>query len=172
MNVILCGMPGSGKSYYGKLAAKKLNKNFIDTDELIVSSYFKLTSQQMSCREITLKEGEKYFRCLESQVITELNDVQDSIISLGGGSICNPDNVRILKNLGWIIYLKVDAQIILGRLMSKKFLPSYLSKEDVQGSFDKLLKERLPLYEKNCHYILDVSKEDVLETMSGIVKEL
>jgi shikimate kinase len=163
MNIILCGMPGSGKSYFGALAAQQLNRIFIDTDELVMSAYFKLKHQQLTCREITLKEGEPFFRQLESKVLKELELVRHSIIALGGGTLCTPENIQVVKNLGRVIYLKVPPKTLLERLTSKKTLPSYLDQADIEGSFNALLKQRLPIFEQNCHHCVDVGSENVLE---------
>lgn len=166
MNVILCGMPGSGKSYFGALAAQKLNRNFIDTDDLVMSEYYKLNRLQATCREITLKDGETYFRNLESNVLKGLESIHHSIVAIGGGALCTPENVPILRNLGWMIYLKVSPEVLLKRLINKNPLPSYLDKADIGRSFNALLKQRLPLYEQNCHCCVDVNSENVLEVIS------
>ena len=160
MNIILSGMPGSGKSYFGELAAKKMNRMFIDTDVLLMKRYFQLKNIQATCREIALKEGEPFFRDLETQFVKELESANNSIIAIGGGTLASSANAQILRNLGIVIYLKVPPETLFDRFSAK---PSIFRKPDVQGSFEALLKQRIPLYEKTCHYCIDVSSENVLE---------
>lgn len=166
MNIILCGIPGSGKSYFGAIAAQTLNRPFIDTDDLVMSEYFKICHLQATCREIVLKEGNFFFCSLENNVLKGLKSIHNSIIAIGGGALCMPENIPILRNLGWMIYLKASPQVLLKRLMHKNPLPSYIDQTDVEGSFDALLTHRLPLYEQNCHCCVDVNSENVLERIS------
>lgn len=163
MNIILCGMPGCGKSHYGRLAAQQLKRHFIDTDHLVEHEYFKRHQIHATCREIALKHGSAYFHELEHEIINSLLGTKKSMIAIGGGALCDPKNVHILKNLGMVLYIKTPKKILLERLMKKDQLPSYLQKDDIEGSFDQLLNKRLPLYEQNCQYIIDGSSDHVLE---------
>lgn len=171
MNIILCGMPGSGKSHFGKIAARNLNRSFIDTDLLVMAEYEILKHHRATCREITLKEGEPYFRDLENQVLKGLVSARGSIIALGGGTLCRPENIQILKEMGCIIYLKASPQALLERLMRKEVLPSYLDSANVEGSFERLLQQRLPLYEQNCEQMIDTESENVLEVITKVAKK-
>jgi shikimate kinase len=163
MNIILCGMPGSGKSYFGKMAAKRLNRAFIDTDELVVAEYSLRYPLTRTCREIALKEGITFFRELESEVVKQLRTLRGGIIATGGGILCTPRNIETLKSLGTVIYLKVSPVILLERLSSRKELPSYIDEQDVEGSFNKLLNERVCLYETHADLTINVSSDDVVE---------
>lgn len=166
MNIILCGMPGCGKSYLGKMVASELKQVFVDTDELIMSEYSSRQDTRLTCREISLKEGEPYFRRLEHQVILGLKDIQNSVIAIGGGALCTPENIPILKELGWMIYLKESPEVLLTRLMRKDPLPSYVDPNDIEGSFNRLLNQRLPLYEQHCHTSVDMDSEDIFEVLN------
>jgi shikimate kinase len=169
MNVILCGMPGSGKSHYGKIAAEKLGLNFIDTDELVMAEYFKSHGHHATCREIALREGEHYFRSLESEIIKGLKHSKKSIIAIGGGALNLQENITILKEIGWLLYLKTSPKVLLERLMQKPSLPSYLDKDAIEKSFTTLLEQRLPIYEKNCHRSIDTASENVVELIKNHV---
>ena len=166
MNIILCGMPGSGKSLFGQLVATQLNRLFIDTDDLIKEEYFSRNNQRATCREISLNEGDVYFRSLESIILQKLSGTKNAIIATGGGSLSTPENISVLKELGCLIYLYVPADVILKRLINKESLPSYLNINDIEGSFNTLLRQRLPLYEKHSHYIIDTTTEDVIEMVT------
>lgn len=167
MNIVLCGMPSSGKSYFGALAARHLHREFIDIDQLLMDEYFKATHRRATCREITLLEGSAYFQSLECAAVKGLKGTRAAIIATGGNTLNLPENVAMLRDLGWMLYLKVPPDTLLKRLKSKQDVPSYLDAGDIEGSFNALLKRRLPLYEKSCHRCIDVSSEDVMEIISA-----
>jgi shikimate kinase len=171
MNIILCGMPGSGKTYFGKIIASTLGLHFIDTDELLMQEYFKSHHQHATCREITLKEGEPFFRSLESKVIREM-DAKKAIVAIGGGAFGSQENLKHLKKIGRLVYLKTAPETLLERLMKKNPLPSYLDKDNIGTSFTALLEKRVPLFEKHSQYTIDTSSEDVVEAIKNIIKEM
>ena len=86
-NIILIGMPGSGKSTVGRILSEKLSRPFIDTDEEITKHFGKNPS------EIITEDGEAYFRELEMQVVSEVSRESGKIISTGGG-VCERDGNR------------------------------------------------------------------------------
>ena len=98
-NLVLIGMPGCGKSTIGKKLAALLNKEFIDTDSLIV--------EKAGCpiTEIFKQQGEKKFRDIESLVIKETAALQGKIIATGGGAVLRKENVDILKENGIIVFI-------------------------------------------------------------------
>lgn len=158
MNIILCGLPMSGKTTIGKILANKLNWSFIDTDRLIENAYTNKTGKQYSCRQIYLEESEKIFRSLEKQQIAALKGSNKSIISTGGGSILDPDNIEIFQLIGFLIYIKVDINVLWKRMQSLQCgIPAYLhSKTTVHGNkmipnpektFHTIAETRAPLYE-------------------------
>ena len=100
LNIVLTGMPGSGKSTVGKRIAKQLGRTFIDTDEEIVKT------AGIPIPEIFEKYGEVYFRDLESRVIRELSTtVTGAVIATGGGAILRDENIKNLKFNGHIFFL-------------------------------------------------------------------
>ncbi len=159
-------MPSAGKSHFGALLAKQLDRVFIDTDLLIIQEYFNQTHSRVTCRQIVLQEGDLFFRLLENKVIQGLENIRNAVIAVGGGAICHFENRRILKGLGWVIYLRVSSSSLLDRIVSKNSIPSYLDQDDLQGSFEILLKKRIPLYEEMADYCLDVDRENILEVLS------
>jgi shikimate kinase len=147
VNIVLCGLPKSGKTSIGRMLADQLRWNFIDTDRLIERAYPK-----GSCREIFLKEGEPFFRRLEKEQIRSLKGSSQSVIALGGGSLNDPENRKTVKAFGDLIYLKVQPEIIWERMRE---LPAYLSS---QKAFYDLAKERMPTYEKAAHFIMETDQ--------------
>ena len=171
MKIILCGMPCSGKSIIGKAVANKLGHIFIDTDELISSAYFKLNGLHATCREIYLKEGEVYFRDLESQVLTRLERDKNSVLATGGGILCRQENIQVLKNLGLMFYLKIPSVILYKRLINKPHLSSILDEGDIEESFKRMLEQRIPIYEKYCDFAVDAAAANVLDVVIKYASE-
>lgn len=165
MNIIICGLPACGKTTTGKLLAELLHWNFIDTDALIEGVYAQRTGQEWSCRQICRIEGEKYFRTLEKEVIASLGMLQKTVISIGGGSLVDPDNLEILKNLGLLLYLKMDPELIWGRLCLKG-IPAYI---DSKSSFDLHVQKRVPLYEQHASAWVDVQEMTPKQIVSTIL---
>ena len=131
-NLVLIGMSGGGKSTIGSLAAEKLGKAFVDTDEEIIKQI------GMPIANYFAKEGEAAFRDIETKVIHTLSAQNNIVISTGGGIIKNPLNVEYLKRNGHIIWLKRDADLLESG-NGRPLAPD-------QTAVRKLYQERLPLY--------------------------
>lgn len=130
-NVVLTGMPGSGKSTVGR----HLNIEgfeFIDTDEEI--------EKRCGCsiKELIKEKGEAYFRALETEVIREVSSVGCRIISTGGGAVLKEENVRALKRNGKLYFLNAD----LSRLQATDSRPL----SDTQEKLARLYAERMSIY--------------------------
>ena len=98
-NIVLTGMPGSGKTTIGKLLAGELYKRYVDTDDLITER----EGRQIS--DIFAKDGEEYFRGIESGVIEDISADNGLVIATGGGAILKESNIRALKSNGTIIFI-------------------------------------------------------------------
>ncbi|MBQ8387520.1 MAG: AAA family ATPase [Clostridia bacterium] len=107
-NIVLTGMPGSGKSTVGRRLAKRLGRPFIDTDELIVKSAGKPIT------EIFAELGEVGFRDLETRAVREAaNGHTGAVIATGGGAILRDCNVRALKRSGRVYFLNRSVEALL-----------------------------------------------------------
>ena len=130
-NIVLTGMPGSGKSTVGKLISID-GYEFIDTDAEI--------EKQCGCtiKELIATKGEVYFRDIESDVIFEVSEKNGCIISTGGGAILREENVRALKRNGKIFF--IDANLERLRVTEDRPLSNTLDK------LAKLYDERIDIY--------------------------
>lgn len=130
-NIVLTGMPGSGKSTIGKLLNVE-HFTFVDTDTEI--------QNQCGCsiKELIQTKGEEYFRNLESKVIKEISAKNCKIISTGGGAILREENVTNLKKNGKIFYINAN----LSRLCATQDRPL----SDTKEKLAKLYEERIQTY--------------------------
>ena len=108
-NVILIGMPGSGKSTCGVVAAKLMLKNFFDTDLLIQNI------EGASLQDIIDNKGNDYFQEAEEKAILSL-DIQGTVIATGGSVVYSQKAMEHLKSLGKIIFLNIDYEHMLSRI--------------------------------------------------------
>ena len=105
-NIVLTGMPGSGKSTVGRVLARQLDRELVDTDTELI----RLAKKPIP--EIFAQRGERGFRDLESQVIQEVSRRTGLVIATGGGAILREENVRRLRQNGRIYFLDRPAEDI------------------------------------------------------------
>ena len=138
-NIVLTGMPGSGKSTVGKLLELE-GFSFIDTDEEIE------TQCGCSIRDLIEEKGEPYFRDLETAVIREVSSNSCRIISTGGGAILREENVRCLKRNGKLYFLNAE----LSRLQATDSRPL----SDTEEKLKQLYAKRMPIYQKSADVVV------------------
>lgn len=139
-NIVLVGMPSSGKSTVGKLISEMLGKPFYDTDELIVEK------TGISIPEIFEKYGEAEFRKIENETILEISAKTGAVISTGGGAILNSSNVNGLKRNGTTVFLDRE----LSKLLPSDDRPLAKSTQDIETLYFK----RHPLYTEAADIII------------------
>lgn len=140
-NIVLCGMPSSGKTTLGKLVAEKLGLDYVDTDAAIVS----LEGREIT--EIFKTEGEEYFRQTESRVVEEVSKLSGMVISLGGGAVLRKENVESLRQNGLIFF--IDRNLELLTPTADRPLSSNID------ALKTLYAERKPLYESVSDYTIE-----------------
>lgn len=153
-NIILFGFKSVGKTSFGQYLAKRLQRPFLDTDQMLEVKY------GLSCRELCLQKGEKYFRALEKELIHSLQ-VENSVIALGGGAVLDADNVTFLQQKGVFFYLEGDAKRLKQRIFSGS-CPSFISDEN---AFIEVYDRRVKIYETIEAYKILMSEESAWEAI-------
>ncbi len=163
---------GAGKTTIGKKLAKVLDIGFIDLDKFIESKYHK------TIPDIFAEYGEEQFRKLENSALKEVSEIEDVIISTGGGAPCFYDNMELMNKTGLTIYIRATPEELTSRLRASKTIrPIVASKKD--GDLVTFISEHLS--ERELSYIrADIlfdteflaSKEDIDITVDRMVKEI
>ncbi|UKI52524.1 MAG: shikimate dehydrogenase [Clostridium sp.] len=156
-NIVLCGMPSSGKTTVGKEIAKVFGKNFIDTDDVVVEK------RKESISDIFEKYGEGEFRKEERLAIEELSKENGLVIATGGGAVLDENNVRALKRNGVILFLDRS----LENLVATADRP--LSKD--KGKLKNLFEKRYDVYKSCADAVISADGEiaDVVEKIKGVL---
>jgi len=164
-NLILLGFMGAGKSVVGQRLAQRLGYRFLDTDKRIEAKAEKSISQ------IFAEYGELHFRRLERELVGKLTEINNAVIATGGGMAVDPDNLRRLKTLGRLVYLRAAAETILPRILNGHHRPLlFPTHPDRQLQKIKgLLIQREPYYNQADH-IIDTSNLSVPETVGEVLK--
>ncbi len=154
MNIVLIGYRGAGKTTIGKQLAGRMGMEFIDTDDSIVQRSGK------SIREIFAEGGETLFRDLESAVIDDLVETDNTVIAAGGGVVLRKTNIEKLQANGRIVWLQAPAEVLWKRLQSDTRTPANRPDLTSTGGLEeilRLLQVRAPLYSTAADVALDVT---------------
>lgn len=138
-DIVLIGMPGSGKSTVGHLLAQKIDQPFYDVDKMIVKDYDGTLS------DMILDKGEAYFRHQEALICRSLLQHYTGVVALGGGSILNLQTRQMLKT-HTVIYLEASLNHLMDRLEGDDSRP-FLAGEDKRAALGRLYRERVDLYQ-------------------------
>ena len=155
-NIVLTGMPGSGKSTVGKLLAQKCGLKFVDTDEIFEKD------NGISPSKCIKEQGESAFRALEKDAVAQAALKGGRVIATGGGVVLDPENIELLALNGTMVYLhrKLSELATGGRPLSK-------GKENLKAMYYL----RLPIYLSNADLSVAV-KDGVAKTVDEVIAGL
>ena len=164
--ILLIGMPGSGKTTIGRGLAKSLGISFCDLDEELVNQ------EGISIREIFARQGEESFRELETTILMTALKGEPRVIATGGGVIMRQSNRLAMKEGHLVIYLEASVELLYARLEGEIDRPLLLG-EDKKGQIESLLAQRAAIYLKTADLILKVdglSEETAVDRLCQMVK--
>lgn len=153
-NIVLVGMPGCGKSTVGKALASRLSRPFFDADEEIVKRAGK------TIPEIFKTDGETGFRCLETEVLSDLCRQSGAVIATGGGAVTVPENHDILRQNSLVVFINRDVAVLPtnGRPLSQ------------QNDLGAMFAKRLPMYRAVCDFEVDGNGD--IKTVTDRIEEV
>lgn len=157
-NIVLVGMPGSGKSTIGVVLAKVLGYEFLDTDLLIQ----KREGRKLS--KIIAQDGIERFLAIENDVLKGLK-VNGHVIATGGSAIYGKEGMEHLKEIGKVLYLKVGYHELCDRLGNLTARGVVL--KEGQSFFD-LYEERVPMYEAYADIVIDEKHKYIRQIVDEI----
>lgn len=148
-NVVLIGMPGSGKSTLGIVLAKIMTKDFIDAD-IVIQNQCDKTLQKIidAC-------GPEGFIEVENEILSKI-DAENSVIATGGSAVYSDEAMKHLAEIGTVVYLKISYDQLVNRLSDLQERGVVL-KGGIGMSLKELYDERLPLYEQYAGITVDVN---------------
>lgn len=163
-NIVLTGFMGTGKTVVSKIISKKLGYKLIDIDSIIEKE------QNMTITDIFKHFGETKFREIESDVIKRISDIENAVISTGGGAVLKEENLNNLKKRGIIFCLSATPETILKRTINNNTRP-LLQVENPLEKIKELLNIRRPFYEK-ADFIIDTENRSPFEIADEIIKKI
>jgi shikimate kinase len=165
-SIVLIGMMGAGKSTVGAVLQRRTGIPCIDLDDVMEEK------AGASIADIFTQKGESGFRDLESKILTDVPTSLRAIIVTGGGIVQRPENQAKLRQLGTIVWLDADPEILFARATENRLRPLLASAEDPKKTFVELLLNRRPIYQQLAHVRIDTSGLTQVETADTTLREV
>ncbi len=166
-DIVLIGMMGCGKTTVGRALSIDLERPMLDMDTLIEEQIGK------TIPEIFKEEGEAHFRSLETALLRYLvvdspRKAEGCILSTGGGVPLRDENRELMRRLGFVVWLRVDAEVLYERTSRSNHRPLLSQPGCARTRLVTLCEQRYPIYEQTAHYILDTSQMDIHDVLLDI----
>ena len=166
--ILLLGYMGAGKTTIGRALAKRLNLAFYDLDWYISSR------RRKTIAEIFKENGQEGFRIIERNLLHEVAEFEDVVISCGGGTPCFFDNMDYMNQQGTTIYLKASPDYVCHYLLESKNsrpLLEGMTADEMKAFINEHMSQREPYYTK-AKITIDVTSEDGWKTEDEIIDSL
>lgn len=158
-NIVLIGMPGSGKTSVGRLLAEMLDMAFVDTDALVERE------QGMTVPELFERFGEPAFRDMESRAAQTAAAMEGAVIATGGGMVLRPENMQALSRTGVVFFRDRAVEDIAGQDMTGRPLVG----TDTDRLY-KLYEQRIGLYRQYADHVISDTQtpQQAAEKIAGL----
>ena len=166
MNIYLVGFMGSGKSTVGRILARRLGRDFVETDdEIEIRSGMKIS-------ELFSRHGEEYFRTKEKETLEAVSKIHNLVVSCGGGVVIDKENRKLLESTGVVICLEADVESIYERVKHSGQRP-LLNVESPKEKIQELLIQRQRFYReaRYCVNTVNLTPTQVAENILEILKD-
>lgn len=165
-NIVLIGFMGCGKSSVGRWMADNLGMMLIDTDEYIEKE------NKRTINDIFAKEGEQFFRDLETDLLKRMIDQKcNCVISCGGGMAVREENREYMKKIGPVVYLRTSKETLLKRLKGDDKRP-LLKGGDMSAKIDELMSKRGQIYLDAADVIVDTDDKKLEQIYNEIENKI
>ncbi len=167
-NYVLTGYMGCGKSTVGKALAEARSMAFLDTDAMIEEA------EDCSIREIFEEQGEEAFRDMETEMLKRLSATAvNTVIATGGGIVLRPENRRLLKEIGQVIWLSASPEETLHRVKEDTGRPllDSASEAELAEKIERMLRERGPAYGAAADRVIHTDGREIAEIVKLISGE-
>lgn len=163
-HIFIVGFLGAGKSTLARNLGRMFNRRFVDTDRIVERRC------GQSVTQIFESEGEQRFRELETSALVSLRSERSLLVSCGGGIVETPQNIDLIHEMGYCVYLEGDIDDSLRQIRRCDTRPDFRSPQHAA----RLLEHRRPLYRKAADFTLDIrgrSFEDVSYSCAELLLE-
>jgi len=163
--ILLIGFMAAGKTTLGRALAKELGLQFIDLDHYIECRYRCTVSQLFAER------GEEAFRQIERNMLHEVAEFEDVVISTGGGTPCFFDNIEYMNRQGTTVFLEASVGVLHTRLTiarTQRPLVAGKSEEELRAYINDMLSRRLPYYSRATHTFCADHLEDIRQVGESV----
>jgi len=172
MKIYITGMPGTGKTHFGRILAQSLRFVFFDLDEMIEKEEGEII------RHIIRDKGEDYFRKIEKDSLYKVSEINNCIVACGGGTPMFYNNMELMKKTGIVIWLNTDLDIIAKRIVqnkSRRPLFMGLNGDEIRHKLNEIYEKRKKVYAKSDilidkQYSANVSLGPVIQKIMKIKK--
>ena len=161
-HLVLVGLMGAGKTTVGRLCAERLERQFVDLDELI------MTHAAMPIEDLFRERGEARFRELEREVVVDVCATPASlVIACGGGTVVDADNRRRLRDAGTVVWLRAPTSVLAARVGNDESRP--LLAGDPAGALARLAEVRAEAYTAAADAVVDTEGHDAAEVADAVL---
>ncbi|SCY22369.1 shikimate kinase AroL [Desulfoluna spongiiphila] len=171
-NIYLTGYRCTGKTTVGRILAERMHRHVVDTDGFIVGY------AGASVDEIVKRDGWEGFRKLERFALRQVADGEKAVVATGGGIVLSPENRRLMRGSGVVIWLKARVHTLARRMAADEATATQrpsLTGARVEDEIASVLAERDPLYREAAHVTIEtdgMSPDEVAEEILRQVKDV